>query len=378
MSEPGADAQRASLRLAERDDNQALCELFASVTMDADLKLAVERDPDFFRLYDLQDVEQRTFVAVVDDAIEGLGTMLGRDGYLGGERVRVGYAGDLRATSRVRGGWLLNEVFGPNFKKACEAFGCEVMYTAILAANKRAIKALVERSPRRPAQPVYRPWRQFEITNLHFTRRRAPRATDLTVRRAEPRDLAAVADLLARDHAQRPFGYVFDEGVLRQRIADWPNLEVDSFYLAFRGPRLVGVTAPWDAHPVKRFRVLAYHGSMRLIRRAFNLGAFVGRWTPLPAAGGVLRYAYLTHVSVVDEDPQVMAALLDRIYADLHGSGLNMLCACVDRDDPLRTAYARYQTTPIRAQLFTMSQPGSPWNDRDPGPGRPGFEMALV
>ena len=98
----------------------------------------------------------------------------------------------------------------------------------------------------------------------------------------------------------------------------------------------------------------------------------------LPPAGEVLRYAYLTHVSVVDDDPGVMAALLDRVYVDKHGSGLNMLSACVYLDDPLAPAYARYLTTPIRAQLFTMSQPGNQWNDRDPGPGRPGFEMALV
>ena len=43
------------------------------------------------------------------------------------------------------------------------------------------------------------------------------------------------------------------------------------------------------------------------------------RGAPLPAPGGEFRYFYLTHVSIVDEDPGTMAALLDRIYDDHHG-----------------------------------------------------------
>ncbi|MEZ6184411.1 MAG: hypothetical protein R3F62_05285 [Planctomycetota bacterium] len=151
-----------------------------------------------------------------------------------------------------------------------------------------------------------------------------------------------------------------------------------SFFLAFRGETLVGVAAPWDAHAVKRFRVLDYRGGMRWARRAFNLGAAFGRFSPLPPPGELLRYCYLTHVSIEDDDPGILAALLDRIYAELHGAGYSFLTAYCGADDPLRPAFARYRCIRFPAKLFTVSLPGSRFNDWDPGPGRPGFEIAFA
>ena len=117
---------------------------------------------------------------------------------------------------------------------------------------------------------------------------------------------------------------------------------------------------------------------MRWARRGFNLGAKLGGFTSLPAPGGLLRYCYLTHVSVVDDDPAVMAALLDRIYADLHGRGYAFLTAYRGAGDPLAPAFDRYRCIAFPAKLFTVSLPGSRFNDWDPGPARPGFEIAFA
>ena len=71
--------------------------------------------------------------------------------------------------------------------------------------------------------------------------------------------------------------------------------------------------------------------------------------------------------------------MIDTIYAAFHGQGYHFFTSCVLDEDAFATLYDRYQTTPIPAQLFTVSLPGSPWNDWDPGSDqRPGFEMALV
>lgn len=370
------DARR--VRLATPDDGPELCRLFAEVAMESDLQVAVERDPDFFALYGIQQAESETHAAEVEGRLEGLGTLLFRPGWVEGELRPVSYAGDLRLSPRIASGFFLGRMFGPRYEEALAARGCELSYTAIIAANEAATRSLVRRSRRFPRKPVYRPWREFTILTVHFTRRRRPRPTDLEVRRASEADLPEVAARLAEDHRGRPFGYPFDEAFLRERIRRWPGLAPERFVLARRGGELVGVAADWDGHAIKRYRVTAYRGKMVWVRRAFNLGALLLRYPPLPAPGGDLRYAYLTHVSVKDDDPAVMAALLDRVYADLHGRGYHFLFACLYADDPLWPAYRRYLTTPVPARLFTVSPAGSRWNDWDPGPARPGFEMALV
>jgi hypothetical protein len=367
------------VRVATREDDRALCEIFKSITMESDLELAVERDPDFFALYDLQDVKQLTYVVERRDELLGLGSYLGREGWLAGARVPVGYAGDLRFQPGARGGFVLGRHFGATFREACRAFGCEAMLTVVIASNELARRALVERHPRFRDKPFYRPWHTFDILSVHFTTRGRPRPTDLVVRRATDGDLGAIGALLERDHRARPFGYVLDEGKLRDRLARWPGLVVESFYVAHdRAGRLRGTAAVWDAAPVKRFRAIAYRGRMRFLRLGLNLVApFVGA-TPLPRPDELFRYLYLTHVSIPDEDPSVMAALLDRIYADWHGRGYHFLSACVLQRDPLAPAFVGYRTTALPANMYVMSEPGSRFNEIDPGPGRPGFEMALV
>lgn len=366
------------MRAAQPEDGPALCALFAAITMRADLELAVERDPDFFALYALHEAEARTFVLEIDGRIEGLGSVLGRAGYLAGEPVRVGYAGDLRLSPKVRGGRFLGQHFGPYFARCCAELGCEVALTAVITTNQAALRGLVARSDRYPNKPVYRLWRAYSILNVQLTLPRRPRPTALTVRTATAADLPAIADHLAADYRQRPFGEVVDADILRARLARWPGLRIEHFYLAFAGAQLVGVTAPWDAAPVKRFRVRAWRGRMRWMRWAGNALAWAVGAPRLPGVGGSFRYVYLTHVSIVGEDPAVMAALVDRIYADLRPQGYHFFSVCVWEGDPLAPAFDRFQKTALAAGLYTMVMPGTRLDGHDLGAGRPGFEMALV
>ncbi len=368
------------VRDATAEDDAALCDLFARITMDGDLRVSVERSPEFFKLYALQRlISRRVFVAEVQGQIEGVASFLVRDGWLEGAQHRVGYLGDLRLGPKIRGGFFFGRRFGAGLRECFEDADVEVATTAILGSNEVAIRFLTKRSKRFADKPVYRPWTSFDILNLHFARKKRPRVFEgLSVRTATEDDVSQITNLLSEDQRRREFGYVVDEALLRTRLETWPGLKLEDFRLAFRDEELVGVAAPWDAYSVKRMVVLEYRGSMRWIRAGFNLGSVFFRYPPLPPVGKAMRYAYLTHVGIKNDDPDVMSALVDRIYCDLHGTGLNFLTAFRQRDDPLSPAFAPYQSTPIPAQLFTVSLAGSRYNDWDPGPQRPGFEMALV
>lgn len=370
----------ASWRYATRDDGPRLVEIFSSVSMESDLHLTVDRDPDFFALYDVQqEVEALVPVLLEGGKIEGMGALMAREGYLFGERRRVGYLGDLRFTRQIRGADVLNKLYPPIIEDCAEKLGTDVWYTVIIRSNKAAVKALEHRHPDFPDKPWYARHKDFSIHNIQFTTKKKPRKTRYAVSRATMGDLAEIAEFLDADHRQRPFGYVFTQDLLRQRVERWPGLSAESFYLA-RDPHgaLRGVTAVWDPDAIKRFRVLGYHGSMRVIKVAWNLVSRFTGFTPVPDVGGIFRCFYLTHVSVQPEDPEVMGALLDRIYADHRGKGFHFFSACVYKGDPLAPAYERFYTTGLPARLYVVSPPGSPFNTLDLGPHRPGFEMGLV
>lgn len=389
-------APRASLppdvdvRLARRDEGAALADVYAKVSMDADLKLSVERAPDFFALYDIEHdaADQRVIAFEKSGRVEGVGAFLARDAYLGGARIRTAYMTDLRFTSALRGGKVLGPVFAEQLRDASEALGAELLYTVVFDGNGAAKKALVARDPRYPGKPLYRPLRSFVITSVLLAHPRPARQVPFRVTRATEREMDEVLAFLHADQRRRPFGYVLHEGQLERRLRSWPGLSPESFYLA-RSQRgtLVGCFAAWDAHDVKRYRVLGYRGALRGVKTAYGAVSRVLGARPLPEPGELLRYAYLSHLCVPSHDPAVLAALLDRAYADHRGGEHAFLTLYLEPNDPLRPALRGYLTSGMAATFYAVGAPTSRFAARALGleaaPGsidyaRPGFEMALA
>lgn len=368
-----------TFRLAGPKDSAARCDLFARVSMDTDLVLSVRRDPDFDALYRIQTDDWECWVGKEEGRIEAMATILFRDGYLDGERRRVGYLGDMRLAPRVQGRHLLGRFYGPILGDAARARGCEIFLTAVIASNQRAIRALTARNRRTEGMPRYTPLRDFRIRSVHLALPRRRRASPYRVRRADEGDLPALAAFLDADARLRPFGYPMPEAELRRRLAEWPGLRPGSFYLAEdRGGGLAGCLALWDAAPVKRTVVSAYRGGMRRVKRMYDLAARFLRVPRLPDPGGELRYLYATHQAIPSEDPAVMRALLDAVYADHRRSGHHLVCFCVLENDPLASAFRGFQVTDLPARLFLVTPAGTEPPAACFADARPGFEMALV
>ncbi len=379
MSGSVVDAGLLTLRRATPADGPALCELFARVPMETELALSIRRDPDFSALLRLQSADWECWVAEEEGRVEAMASLVFRDGYLGGEIRRVGYLGDLRLSPAVQGRHLLNRVYGPTLAESAAARGCVASLTAVIASNQRALRALTVQNRRQRGMPRYTPLRDFRIRNVHLTLPRLPRRGAFRVRRAAHADIPALAAFLDADARRRPFGQPMPESGLRRRLAEWPGLSIESFYLAEdRGGALVGCLAVWDAAPVKRTVVAAYRGKMRRIKTTYDLAARLLRFPRLPDPGEEMRYLYATHQAVPSDDPAVLRALLHRVYADHRKTGYVLLSFFVPEGDPMEPAFRGFQFTDLPARLFVVTPPGIEPPPECLAPGRPGFEMALV
>jgi hypothetical protein len=365
-----------SLRLATRDDNAALLELFGAVPMQGDLVLSTQRGPDYFALFGMQRGEAEVYIHGESERLDGMGALHVRDGWLEGRPCRVGYLGDLRTRFSARRVLGLPRYFGPVLEEASQRHGVDVYLTAVMATNAAALQALVRERPKRKAQPRYTLLRRFGAVSVQFTLRRTPRPGAYTVRRATAEDVPAMAALLDADHRARPFGYRYDTGELEHRLAHWPGLKVEDSYLAFdAGGRLVGCTSAWDPSAVKRYRVLAYQGGMRWVRRGYDVLATVLGAPRLPAPGEDFRYFYLCNTSITGEDPAIFRALVERVYADFHGRGYHFFTLYQDEGDPLAPALKGFLLRRLDFHLYAVTPASRP--RRDFPPGRTGFEIAL-
>ena len=367
------------VRPATPADGRARCDLFARIAMPADLELSVRRDPDFDALYRLQSDRWASRVVDLDGTIEGMGTVLVRDGYLGGAPRPLGYLGDLRLSPRSGGRHLLHRSYAPLLREAAACSGCNLFLAAFIASNGRALRALTAESRRTPDWPRHTLLAEFQIRSVHLLVPRRRRAATFRVRRAEERDVPRIAAFLDQDARRRPFGYVFTEDELRRRLATWPGLAPASFYLAEDGAgHLAGCVAVWDAAPVKRTVVQAYRGAMRRVRLGHDLLASLLRAPRLPSPGEAFRYLYATHLAVPSDDPLVLRVLLEAVYADYLGSGYHFISWFVLAHDSLAPAFRGFWYTDLPARLYVVSLPGVDPSQACFAPARPGFEMALV
>jgi hypothetical protein len=373
----------ARLRVATDDDNDRILDLMADVPMEGGLVLATRRDPDFFGLYRMQRGHQRLFVFDDEDrgALKGMGGFLVRDGFLDGAAARVGYLGDLRTRGLARERLAFPQIYAHLFARTLDETGCEHFLTAVLAENERAIRALSSsstKSSRRAAQPHYHLLQRFDMANVHFVGRLPRRkARGVTVRTATVNDIAAITSLLAADHRQRPFGWRFDDGEFEHRLAHWPGFALDHTFCAFADDgRLVGVTTCWDAATVKRYRVVRYAGQMVTVKRALDVVARVAGCAPLPDPGHDFRYLYLTNLSVLDDHPAVMQALVDAIYARFARAGYHFLAFPLYEGDALARGTKGYVVRRVPFHLYAVTSSARARSDWQAG--RPGFEMALA
>lgn len=373
-----------AIRGALPSDDAARRALLAGVAMDSDLALSIRRAPTVDAMYALHASAWDSWV-VADSAgrVQGMGSVLVRDGYIDGRAGaigKIGYLGDLRLSPSAEGRLLLDRAYGPILSEARARHGCDYYLTGIIASNERARRALTvqtERSARR-GRPRYTLLREFDIRSLHLVLPRRHKRSSISVRPATVSDIPAIASLLDADARRRPFGYPMPDAELRRRLATWPGLSIESFHIADRSGEMAGVVAPWDAAPVKETLVMKYGGSMTRVRFTHDIAARLLRRPLLPRPGEAFRYQYLTHLAVPSGDPAVLDALLASAYASARRAGFHFLSACAPMGDPLDDAYRGYMKTDLRAHLYLVTLPDTPIPDALHSALMPGYEMALV
>ena len=321
-------------RHATPEDNDALLALTEQCPMEGDIGLCVGRRPDFFALNRLEG--DRWWVGVVDAGDRtavGCVAVAERMVYLHGRPTRSMYVSDLKVHPDYRGSGAA-DMLSVYARELVGNDGVPTFLT-ILAGNKSREKRL---SGPRGLPQVHR----FATLRSHSVsllwRRRIP-SYDGDVSRGQPGDLEEMADVWQRVAPQRQFAPVLDAQSLTRWIDAAPALDLSSYLLARdRSGRIVGFLAFWDQESFKQMRVTSYSRKLAGVRTLLNAGAPIVGATPLPPAGGSLRYVTAVHVCVPGDRPDVLRALLLHAYGELRGTGYSFLTIGLDVRDPLTKA----------------------------------------
>jgi hypothetical protein len=162
--------------------------------------------------------------------------------------------------------------------------------------------------------------------------------------------------LLAAEHTPRLFAPVIDTERFLHRLRSRPDFGLECYRVAQRGGEIVGVCARWDTQSFKRTRVLRYGGRLQAVRIAYGALAPLMGFPRLPAPSEPLRELTIAEYAVRQRDPEIMAALLEAIYAEAWSERYNTVIFASVAGDPLLAAAQAFSVEVVRSDVMAFAR----------------------
>ncbi len=305
---------RLTVELAGPEDDPEIRRLLRDNPMDGAIRVSLEREPDAFLAAEVEGDSHATVVArdVETGRVVAMGTRCVWNTFVNGLPCRLGYLSQLRVDRAARGrrrllaaGYAaLRDLRGPG-----EA---SFDLTSIIADNETARRLL---GASVPGLPRYRELSGFVtlLAPVAPVGRKGRQGPGIETGVAER--MAEVADCLRRNRRRyqaAPF-FTEDELLSAERSR---GLAPEDFRLAMRDGHVVGCLALWDQSGFKQVVVRGYAPPLSRWRPWINrLSPILG--TPrLPDPGERLPHAYVSHLAVDSDDPEIFRALVEAAYAE--------------------------------------------------------------
>jgi hypothetical protein len=332
---------------ARPEDDAALRRLLRETPMDGRIRISLEREPGFFRAAEIEGGIHHC--AVARDPSNGVPiamcSRLVRRMWVNGERRPAGYLTQLRIAPEWR-----------RFGRSMTKLGFEWLegtrggdeadcdFTSIIEDNAPARRLLTAGLP---GLPVYR--EIGRIRTLLMPVRQKVRRTERTVDSGSEKQRDEIVACLGR-FARR-----------HQLASDWTaedlagsGLAMGDFLVVVAGGRVRGCAALWDQRSLKQAVVRGYAPTLARMRRVWNL---FGAGLPVP--GTALPMAFLSHLAVDGDDPDIFQALVSAAL-DHAGrtAGLRWLLLGLAEGHPLLPVARGFRPREYGSVLYAVHPPG--------------------
>lgn len=345
------------VRSAAPADDTALRGLLREGDMAGPIRLAMEREPSYFRSLDVEALRHDTVILEDsrDGSIAAMGARTVHSVMLEGERGRLGYLGQLRV---ARGRRLGRRAFRKGWARLLDARRPDELPFDLtsIAAENRVARRLLERGL--PGLPRYHPVAEYEVLAIP-TGARGPRGPR---RRHGPEVEVREAGAEEREGMGELFRTAMEEAALvlpwRPRAAEAAHhlVAVDS-----AGGLVAGLSVV-DPTPWRQYIVRGYEGPLRWARPLANVALRCARAPLLPRPGSRLRSGFLVGACARPGHEDAAAALVREAARRARRRGIAVLLYGAPRGDRWAELLARwYRPRRYRTIHYLVAH-------RDPGP----------
>ncbi|MFI5206099.1 MAG: hypothetical protein ACHQVK_04100, partial [Candidatus Paceibacterales bacterium] len=201
-----------NFRTASEIDNKAILGFYNNCPIvGKSIQLRSHRGDDFFKFLKYQAEDYKVFVYEQKGEVQGVGTVLIRNGYINRSIEKVSYFGDLRVGSREAiKAW--RDIYGEILRK----WEYPVV-TAVIDENQAAQKALINSQK---SDVIYEKLAQYRMVNIlgkkPWRKISACHLDCLEIREANSGDQEDLINFLDKQNRMKEFGYCFNEGELQR------------------------------------------------------------------------------------------------------------------------------------------------------------------
>ncbi|NTW14493.1 MAG: hypothetical protein HGA31_05700 [Candidatus Moranbacteria bacterium] len=345
---------RFRFELARESDEPALRNILRNTSMQGDVSLSFEREPNYLMAERLGNVRTQIVVGrdTVTGDIVGCGSRSIREAYVDGRSMRIGYLGGLRILPEAQGGSLLVRGYRL-FRSLHEDNEVPFYITSILNGNARAEKAL---TGARAGLPIYAPLGKMITGLIPLVRFRSRRSTGV-VRMAEcSHDVSDVVGTINAYNRRWQFAPAYSEDDFRGGVK-LRGFSAENLYVRSNDGEILGTIGVWDQHDFKQTVIRSYSGLLTRMRPFYNLYAVSCAIPQLPPVGSFVRNLYGSFASVKDDDPVVFRSLLDAVRRDWSGKGYSYLTVGFHEAHPLARMLVRQSARVIKSTLYLVHWP---------------------
>ncbi len=276
-----------------------------------------------------------------------------RDRFVNGHPMRVGYLGQLRVRRDFRRTPTLIDGGLAFCRTLHDQNPCDV-YLASVVSENTAARRVLERG--RAGWPAFTS--VDDIITFAVPARRNRASGSISMIEGAEIGAATISAFLCRHNARYQFSPCWDAGDLSG--AKLPGVGLRDIFVATRDGSIAGCAALWDQRAFKQVVVRGYSPALRRARKILNLAAPLIGAPRLPPSGEELRFAFLSHMAVENDDIetglQLIATAADRAAA----AGLDYIALGLSARSPLAAAVSRrFRHRSYRTTLFTTAWPGT-------------------
>jgi hypothetical protein len=307
------------LVVAGEADGSRVKEFFERQILPGAIDFSVQRPGSFFDQYKLLSNDHETLLLTDEtDLVQGVATLVFREGMVLGEKQNWCFATDLRISPTRKAIAQWSQFFLPVLERASRERNCRYVFSAVEHHDNPAYNALIRpTSHARRKLPRYQLANRFRVVVLHG---RVPFAakplTSIRLKEVSASDLEPLCAYLREQAKLKPLATIFTPETFLQEIARWPGLSLGDFRIATDSAgRIRGTAALFDGRQVQKIVPTAYHGFASTLHQTLYLASYTGLVRPTPKPEKPFPVRFLTHLAC--DSAEIFHRLVDDAYTRL-------------------------------------------------------------